>query len=370
MQRRWAQVHYQNDRRVSGAVDSSGVKLSLTTTLRKHNAGFLVVGRSPSDPVGTEMQPGRQYTWSIVCKPKILLPITVWSHIEHQHLTGRRVRSFLLHDGQETLLADRDPYDFQRQLFFDFPERVTVSPGDSFRVVCDFDTRGRSEITAGGWGSEDEMCMSFFAYFPQENAQTEFCLNADSSESSAWSLTEVRPPDDRACFQSFSSSVGNFSMSWEFPEAFAGEIEIEFSLSGTQYIGLGLGSTGDPTGCLGMQDCDMIIGVASSNGLVVGDYWGDGMSTPSRDDEQSITVLEASVSGGRSSIRVRRALYTGDGKDAKLEISDQPTNIIYAWKNPTAAADAGLVFHGPGDRQGGHSIGQQGTIPVILRKCD
>ena len=136
------QVHYNNVQRRSGIRDDSGLRLKMTTELRQHNAGFLAVGRNPARPDGTAMRGGAQHRWSVTCNPAVLLPVTLWSHIEHQHLTGRRVTaSIVREDGTTTIIADRNPYDFQKQELLGYDIRVQLRPGDKVQD-CDLYSYG------------------------------------------------------------------------------------------------------------------------------------------------------------------------------------------------------------------------------------
>ena len=110
------QIHYNNVDKITPK-DSSGVKLTMSSKLRKYDAGFLGVGRNPGSKSGFIMGFGKRYRATITCRPEILLPITIFAHTEHAHLTGRRIRGYLLRNGTETALAESNPYDFQNQHF-------------------------------------------------------------------------------------------------------------------------------------------------------------------------------------------------------------------------------------------------------------
>ena len=42
---------------------------------------------------------------------------------------------------------------------------VTVTPGDSFRTTCIYDTKGKDDVTFG-LASDQGMCISFLLYYP------------------------------------------------------------------------------------------------------------------------------------------------------------------------------------------------------------
>ena len=42
---------------------------------------------------------------------------------------------------------------------------VEVRPGDTLRLSCDFDTRGRGEVTTFGPTAREEMCQAFLNFY-------------------------------------------------------------------------------------------------------------------------------------------------------------------------------------------------------------
>jgi len=56
-------------------------------------------------------------------------------------------------------------FDYQQVTFFD--EEVDILPGDQFIVHCTYDTTDKEDMTLGGQGSSDEMCIAFLWVYPK-----------------------------------------------------------------------------------------------------------------------------------------------------------------------------------------------------------
>ena len=227
------------------------------------------------------------------------------------------------------------------------------------------------------------MCLIFWAYYPSQHLQNEFCtVGGESGQVTSygsWTLKEIDAPAAK-CQQRYSASVGNFSLAWEFTGA--DEVELTFSIAGWSYVALGLGASGDAAACKSMANCDIV--VASAKG--VRDYYTGKAAyrKPNLDKVQSLSATSSTTVGGQTTVVFRRKLDTGDAQDAVLKRSGGKgdlktrTNIIYAWKDGAAAAGVAaglgeLAFHGSGVGGGGHSIGQglqaHGAIAIDLVKC-
>ena len=56
----------------------------------------------------------------------------------------------------------------------DAERQVTVLPGDEMRHVCEYNSADRSKPTLGGYGSDEEMCETYFMVIPSGNVLRPF----------------------------------------------------------------------------------------------------------------------------------------------------------------------------------------------------
>ncbi|XP_018599031.1 DBH-like monooxygenase protein 1 homolog isoform X1 [Scleropages formosus] len=172
------EVHYDNPALQQGVVDSSGLRLYYTPTLRRYDASVIEMGVWVS--LYHMLPPGLQeYVSEGHCTQECLqesldqeMPsgIRVFAVLMHSHLAGRaiRVRHFR---NQEELphLAQDDEFDFNFQEFQYLTQERLLLPGDSLITECKYNTRGRKNMTWGGLSTRDEMCLSYLLYYPRVN---------------------------------------------------------------------------------------------------------------------------------------------------------------------------------------------------------
>lgn len=170
------EVHYDNPGFQQGYVDSSGLKLIYTPTLRKYDAGIIETGvwvslyhMIPPD-MPNYISQGH---CSMECLQEALSEekpsgIHVFAVLLHSHLAGRalRVRHFR-QSVEQPLLAYDDEFDFNFQEFRYMKEERVLLPGDSLVTECEYNTRSRRNMTWGGLSTRDEMCLSYLLYYPK-----------------------------------------------------------------------------------------------------------------------------------------------------------------------------------------------------------
>ncbi|GCC18955.1 hypothetical protein chiPu_0020934 [Chiloscyllium punctatum] len=77
-------------------------------------------------------------------------------------------------------------------------KEITVKPGDVLITSCTYNTEGRSHVTVGGFGINEEMCVNYVHYYPQ--TQLELCKSAvDISYLQKYFTFINRIDDDRIC---------------------------------------------------------------------------------------------------------------------------------------------------------------------------
>jgi len=170
------EIHYDNYENKAGIIDSSGLRFHYTSQLRKYQAAMLTVGLNVP---GSLVIPPYQDNWITEgycveeCTAEGLkgstLPgggIRIFAIGLHTHLTGRGVYVRHVRKGVELPEIGRDDhYDFNFQEYHSLRREVTVLPGDSLTTVCKYRTGANQ--TNGGLGTDNEMCLSFLAYYPK-----------------------------------------------------------------------------------------------------------------------------------------------------------------------------------------------------------
>lgn len=171
------EIHYNNPELRSDVVDSSGIQFYYTKDLRKHDIGVLEIGLEYSDKNSIPpKQPAFDLSGFCVSEcTRVGLPesgITVVASQLHTHLTGIRVWTKHVRGGKELPELNRDNHysqHFQEIRLLKNP--VTILPGDALINTCRYDTRGRSNMTLGGFAIRDEMCVNYIHYYPKTDLE-------------------------------------------------------------------------------------------------------------------------------------------------------------------------------------------------------
>ncbi|XP_061173713.1 DBH-like monooxygenase protein 1 homolog [Saccostrea echinata] len=167
------ETHYNNPGLRNDLVDNSGLRLTVTPTLRLHDAGILeisaVVDQSQVIP---PHQPN--FVSTVFCNESILhqglkdFPngVRVFGVQQHAHLLGKAIKTRLIRGGveQKPLVDDRH-YDFNYQEFR--RTNRTLRDGDRIILECTYDSTGRTNVTYGGFSTSEEMCISSLFHYPR-----------------------------------------------------------------------------------------------------------------------------------------------------------------------------------------------------------
>ena len=182
------QVHYNNPNGLSGLVDRSGVLMNITSTAREYSAGFFITGISTGQ---IEVPPEKNaYGLAGVRQqiPSSLNGKIVFSSVLHMHLIGKRIWTRLWRDGEVLIdpdtgtdaLGHKDAYDYNFQSFD--TRSVTFQSGDELQTTCIYENTVQRGIdfgnpraaaglsVSGGESTQEEMCLSFVAYYPATSA--------------------------------------------------------------------------------------------------------------------------------------------------------------------------------------------------------
>ncbi|CBJ30302.1 conserved unknown protein [Ectocarpus siliculosus] len=177
------QVHYNNADGVSGKNDSSGVRVYYTEELRPMNMGLVKLG-DPQGALHPQPLPDGKSVYSFGCPGTCTETyfeeeeVTVFSHLLHMHENGQRISTRQYRndgDGNEVLIhtAEVEYYSFLQAgvHVVTVNDSTTIKKGDVFTTECYYDTSyssvGSPNVT-WGLGSENEMCIDFVFYYPDQ----------------------------------------------------------------------------------------------------------------------------------------------------------------------------------------------------------
>ena len=179
------EIHYNNPEHLSNMMDTSGIRLYYTHHLRPVDAGIIEIGLEYTDK--NSIPPGSIMELDGYCVSECTrasLPrygIKVFASQLHTHLTGVASWTRHIRGGLELPELNRDNhYSPHFQEIRRLPRTVTVFPGDALIHVCRYNTMDRSNITLGGFGIRDEMCVNYMHYYPKTNL--EVCKSSIDNE--------------------------------------------------------------------------------------------------------------------------------------------------------------------------------------------
>ncbi|CAM9653269.1 unnamed protein product, partial [Scytosiphon promiscuus] len=177
------QTHYDNPNGDVGKVDSSGVRVYYTEELRPIDMGVMKLG-DPDVVLEGNYLPDGKYGMSFGCPGSCTEDnfqaeeVTMFYHFLHMHENGQtmRTRQYRTDDtGEEVLLhtAEVQYYSFLQAGGFSYyvNDSATIQKGDRFETECYYDTAlssvGSDNVTFG-LGSEQEMCVDYVYYYPDQ----------------------------------------------------------------------------------------------------------------------------------------------------------------------------------------------------------
>uniref|UniRef100_A0A8C5QVA4 Dopamine beta-hydroxylase n=1 Tax=Leptobrachium leishanense TaxID=445787 RepID=A0A8C5QVA4_9ANUR len=160
------EVHYHNPLILKGLIDSSGIRLYYTPTLRKFDAGIMELGLVYT-PLMAIPPFQKHFVLSGYCTDQctnVALPpkgIHVFASQLHTHLAGTSVSIMLIREGREVEVLNEDKH------------FSTHFQGDGLVTSCSYNTEDRRSATVGGYSITDEMCGSYIHYYPR--TELELC---------------------------------------------------------------------------------------------------------------------------------------------------------------------------------------------------
>jgi hypothetical protein len=162
------QIHYDNPEHLEGHFDSSGVMVYSTKHFRKLDAGVLTLGAN----LRQINIPPKQQAFPVVdtcentCSTET---IYIFGYTFHMHLIGARVETRINRGGREIVKFEEKEWDFNRQEAVRIHDEIPIYKGDTFSTICVYNSMNRSNVTRGGYPSNDEMCYNFVSYYPKKS---------------------------------------------------------------------------------------------------------------------------------------------------------------------------------------------------------
>uniref|UniRef100_UPI00358F684C uncharacterized protein n=1 Tax=Myxine glutinosa TaxID=7769 RepID=UPI00358F684C len=166
------EIHYDNPGRKTDGVDSSGFKLFYTPELRLIDSGILEVG---ADPSRLQIIPPRAASFRVygICPTQNFGDgeqdvIYAFASLLHSHLAGTAMRLRKISgNGSISLVTEDKAYDFNFQENRFFPKPIPIRKGETLLIDCIYNTETRSNVTTGGFHTEEEMCIAYLHYYPR-----------------------------------------------------------------------------------------------------------------------------------------------------------------------------------------------------------
>nr|CAD7196176.1 unnamed protein product [Timema douglasi] len=254
------EIHYNNPEKRSDWVDSTGVRLYISPTLRKYDGGVIELGLEYTDKMAIPPhQP--QFTLTGYCisectavsmalstppmtshkmsaslvsmggfrtrKTLFILPLTpppssrgippegivIFGSQLHTHLTGIRVFTRHIRDGRELPELNRDNhYSTHFQEIRLLKREVRVLPGDALITTCWYQTTERTNTTMGGYAISDEMCVNYVHYYPK--VDLEVCKSSISNNALDTYFRFLREWEDQPTSSSQGISSNYQAVDW------------------------------------------------------------------------------------------------------------------------------------------------------------
>jgi len=157
------EIHYHNPNGLQNKTDSSGIQFYFTIEPREFEATYLQVGDPAMFLDGTEIGAGLS-EWKFECDGSCSAyalggdSVTVIGEALHMHMTGTRMVSEVLRDGEVAHTSVVDVFDFAQQGSYRVQTSgYEIKPGDSLRTTCYY--RDGKKF---GYASSEEMCSKYW----------------------------------------------------------------------------------------------------------------------------------------------------------------------------------------------------------------
>jgi hypothetical protein len=162
------EIHYNNPGRLSGQMDSSGIRFHYSLSQKKHDAAILELADPYVFLIGQDIDSGLtkyEFTCPGACSSAFMWNgqgVTVLAEYLHMHQTGTRMTNEVIRNSQVVHESMVDVFEFDQQGSFKVQQdSYQIMPGDSFKTSCYY--RNGYKF---GLSSEEEMCIAYVLYYP------------------------------------------------------------------------------------------------------------------------------------------------------------------------------------------------------------
>ncbi|ODN04440.1 hypothetical protein Ocin01_02222 [Orchesella cincta] len=168
------ETHYDNPE-LRTFRDNSGVRIYYTDKLRPNDGSVMLMGYRITPFLLLPPMQKNIVTYGI-CSAEctdMTIPedgINVIISLVHAHLSGRKIRLRHFRNGKELPpIAEDNQYDFNYQQSRSIKNEIKILRGDELMVECEYETVDNNRIVLGGLSTKQEMCQTFFMYYPRIN---------------------------------------------------------------------------------------------------------------------------------------------------------------------------------------------------------
>lgn len=165
------QYHWNNPAKGGDFTDSSGLKLYYTPNLRPYDMAMFMTGQNFIQIPPRSHDVMATSDCSSTCTRNLLQgDIYVTDAANHMHYLGKKM--YLQHYRDGTFLRNLTndlEYSYDTPKFFEYPDPITLKPGDMVRTTCYFSAPDKKVTTFEGDSTSDEMCLGFLTFYPATN---------------------------------------------------------------------------------------------------------------------------------------------------------------------------------------------------------
>lgn len=166
-----AQVHYNlSDPATVGSTDTTTLEITLEPEVERPTYVVYLetmiddLSRPGRDPVS--LPPGEEsveHSFSVRIEDIVgqRLNLNVIGVVPHMHERGVTLTNTIeRNSGGDECLVEVPDWDFNWQYIYFFEEPVRVYADDVWTLTCTYDTSDATEPVKGGWGTQNEMCLT------------------------------------------------------------------------------------------------------------------------------------------------------------------------------------------------------------------
>lgn len=161
------EIHYDNPKKATGLVDSSGFRIHYIPATNADFATFTAAGTIiVGAPLHFSIPAGRkEYTLAATQKVKTNNKVKVFATMVHGHKIARKIWTTHSVTGQD--IACDTEYSFDLQEFEPRPVHFDLGHLDEVKTTCTYDSTNKTVTTTAGEDSDAEMCLTALMYYPK-----------------------------------------------------------------------------------------------------------------------------------------------------------------------------------------------------------